>query len=170
MIKLAISCQARTEGILGNQTPKFWSRQGRRSRKHQLDELEEIRNDAYDCANWYKDRMKRMHDRVIIRKEFHPGQKVLLYNSCFHLFPGKQKSRWTDPYMIHKVHPHGAIEVHSTTDGTTFQVNSHRLKLYHEYLSPEVKKIFWKILFIRIDLIHTRDPYMYYNFCIFSFN
>ena len=34
------------------------------SKKFQLDELEEIRNDAYDCAKWYKDRMKMMHDRV----------------------------------------------------------------------------------------------------------
>ena len=57
-------------------------------RKFQLDELEEIRNDAYDCSKQYKDRMKIMHDRIITRKEFQPGQKVLLYNSRLHLFPG----------------------------------------------------------------------------------
>ena len=62
---------------------------GRESRKLQLDKLEEIRNDAYDCAKWYKDRIKLMHDQVIIRKEFQSGQKVLLYNSCLHLFSGK---------------------------------------------------------------------------------
>jgi len=33
------------------------------SRKLQLDELEEIRNDAYNCSKWYKDRMEIMHDR-----------------------------------------------------------------------------------------------------------
>jgi len=30
----------------------------RQFRKLQLDELEEIRNDAYNCSKWYKDHMK----------------------------------------------------------------------------------------------------------------
>ena len=64
----------------------------RESRKLQLDKLEEIRNDAYDCSKWYKDRMKIMHDRIITRKKFQPEQKVLLYNSRLHLFMGKLKS------------------------------------------------------------------------------
>ena len=84
--------------------------------------------------------MKIMHDR----KEFQPRQKVLLYNFRLHLFSGKLKSRWTGPYIIHKVHPHGAVEVHNTTNGTTFQVNGHRLKSYREYLSLEVEKILLK--------------------------
>ena len=53
-------------------------------RKLQLNELEEIRNDAYDCAKSYKDRMKKVHDQNILRKSFTPGQKVLLYNSRLH--------------------------------------------------------------------------------------
>jgi len=76
-----------------------------------------------------------MHDRVVTRKDFQPGQKVLLYNSRLHLFPGKLKSRWTGPYIIHKVHPCGAVEAHNTTDGITFQVNDYWLKPYREYLS-----------------------------------
>ena len=88
------------------------------SRKLQLDELEEIRNDEYDCSKWYKDRMKIMHDRIVTRKEFKAGQK-----SCCTIpvtsLPGKLKSRWTGPYIVHKVHPHGAVGVHNTTDGTT---------------------------------------------------
>ena len=63
-------------------------------------------------------------------KEFQLGQKVLLYNSHLHLFLGTLKSRWTSPYIVHKVHPHGAVEIHNTTDGTTFQVNGHCLKPY----------------------------------------
>ena len=65
----------------------------------------------------------------------------MLYNFRLHLFPGKLKSRWTGPYIVHKVRPHAAVEVHNTTDGTTFQVNGHRLKPYCEYLSPEVEEI-----------------------------
>ena len=77
-----------------------------------------------------------MHDRIITRKEFQSGQIVLLYNSCLHLFLG-----WTGPYIVHKVHPHGVVAVHNTTDGTTFQVNGHCLKPYREYLSPKVEEI-----------------------------
>ena len=46
--------------------------------KLQINELEEIRNDAYNCAKSYKDRMKRVHDKNILRKSFELGQKVLL--------------------------------------------------------------------------------------------
>ena len=62
-------------------------------RKLQLTELEEIRNDAYDCSRKYKAHMKRVHDQSILRRSFEPGQKVLLYNSRLHLFLGKLKSR-----------------------------------------------------------------------------
>jgi len=44
-------CQVRTQGILDNQTPKFDLDKTGESRKLQLDELEEIRNDAYDYSN-----------------------------------------------------------------------------------------------------------------------
>ncbi|XP_038975277.1 uncharacterized protein LOC120106350 [Phoenix dactylifera] len=101
-------------------------------RKLQLDELEEIRNDAYECVKKYKDRMKVMHDKMITRKEFYQGQKVLLYDSRLHLFPGKLKFRWTGPYTVEKVHPHGAVVICNTKDGRSFQVNGHRLKPYLE--------------------------------------
>jgi len=88
--------------------------------------------------------MKMIHDRVILRKNFQPGQRVLLYNLRLHLFSRKLKSRWTVPYIVHKVHSHGAVEVHNATDGTTFQVNDHRFKPYREYLSPKVEEILLK--------------------------
>ncbi|XXG62591.1 hypothetical protein AAC387_Pa05g0918 [Persea americana] len=42
-------------------------------RKLQLAELEEMRNDSYECARSYKARTKMFHDKRILRKEFHPG-------------------------------------------------------------------------------------------------
>jgi hypothetical protein len=48
-------------------------------RKLQLNELEELRNDAYDCARLYKAQMKKAHDQSIMRRSFKPGQKVILY-------------------------------------------------------------------------------------------
>jgi len=61
-------------------------------RKLQLQELEEIRNDAYENARIYKEKTKSLHDRMITRKEFNVGDKVLLYHLHLKLFPGKLRS------------------------------------------------------------------------------
>ncbi|KAK9195455.1 hypothetical protein WN943_003576 [Citrus x changshan-huyou] len=65
----------------------FDMQQASSERRLQLAELEEIRNDAYENAKIYKQRMKVFHDKQIMRKSFTPGQKVLLFNSRLHLFP-----------------------------------------------------------------------------------
>jgi hypothetical protein len=49
--------------------------------KMQLSELEEWREKAYHSAKIYKERTKRWHDKRIIKKEFNPGDQVLLFNS-----------------------------------------------------------------------------------------
>ncbi|KAL2532163.1 putative nucleotidyltransferase [Abeliophyllum distichum] len=46
------------------------------TRKLQLTELEEIRNDAYENAKIYKSRMKVFHDKHIVRKSFNPVAKL----------------------------------------------------------------------------------------------
>ena len=110
-------------------------------RKLQLNELEELRNDAYDLSKKYKDKMKWIHDKSIMRKEFHPGQKVLLYNSRLHIFPGKLKSRWSGPYIVREVKSFGAITIENPTNGTLFQVNGQRLKPFHELVTNEIESI-----------------------------
>jgi len=57
------------------------------------------------------------------------GDQVLLFNSRLKLFPGKLKSRWSGPYTVTQVLPHGAIEITHPENGT-FKVNGHRLKPY----------------------------------------
>jgi hypothetical protein len=42
-------------------------------RKLQLNELEELRHDAYENAKLYKERTKAYHDKQLVRKEFHTG-------------------------------------------------------------------------------------------------
>ncbi|CAN6685993.1 unnamed protein product [Malus baccata var. baccata] len=101
-------------------------------RKLQLNELEEIRNDAYENAKIYKDKTKKFHDAHILRKEFQPGQKVLLFNSRLKLFPGKLKSRWNGPYRVVQVYLHEAVDIQNMQTGFVFKVNGHRLKLYKE--------------------------------------
>ena len=59
----------------------------------QLNELEELRNEAYDNAGIYKDKTKKWHDQKILRREFQAGDQVLLFNSRLKLFPGKLRSK-----------------------------------------------------------------------------
>ncbi|XP_031116495.1 uncharacterized protein LOC116020153 [Ipomoea triloba] len=101
-------------------------------RKLQLQELEEIRNDAYESSRIYKEKTKAFHDQKISRKIFSIGQKVLLYHSRLKLFPGKLRSRWVGPFVVTNVFPHGAVEIHSLETGKSFKVNGHRLKPFYE--------------------------------------
>ncbi|XP_034213009.1 uncharacterized protein LOC117625579 [Prunus dulcis] len=106
-------------------------------RKLQLNELEELRNESYENARIYKERTKLYHDKAILRKEFQPGMKVLLYDSRLQLFPGKLKSRWVGPFKVLQVFPHGAMEIENIKNGTRFKVNGQRLKPYLENVSQE---------------------------------
>jgi hypothetical protein len=108
-------------------------------RKLQLTELEELRNDAYDCSRKYKEHMKRVHDQSILRRSFEPDQKVLLYDSQLHLFPGKLKSQWTSPFIIRTVFSRGAIEIEDPKNGNTFKVNGQRVKPFLKLRSLEVE-------------------------------
>ena len=67
---------------------------------------------------------------MISRKTFVVGQKVLLYNARLHLFPGKLRSRWSGPYIVHRVFPSGAVEVEDPTNGYISKVNGQRLKQF----------------------------------------
>ena len=72
----------------------------REKRLLQLEELEEIRQDAYENARIYKEKTKKWHDRMMSEKNFEPGQHVLLFNSRLKIFPGKLKSRWSRPFIV----------------------------------------------------------------------
>ncbi|XP_057990556.1 uncharacterized protein LOC131172941 [Hevea brasiliensis] len=97
----------------------------------QLNEFDEIRQDAYENAKIFKDKTKRWHDRRIVRKEIKEEDLVLLFNSRLKLFLGKLKSRWSEPFKVMQVFPHGAVEIWSETLGA-FKVNGQRLKPYFQ--------------------------------------
>ena len=101
-----------------------------KERKLQLNELEELRDEAYDSAVTYKSKIKAFHDAKIKIKTFEKGQKVWLFNSRLKLFPGKLKSKWSGPYEVVEVSPHGAVEIKDEKGGESFKVNGHRLKPY----------------------------------------
>ncbi|KAI5349902.1 hypothetical protein L3X38_002793 [Prunus dulcis] len=98
----------------------------------QLNEMDEFHNEAYENAKIYKERTKAWHDKHIVRKEFHAGQKVLLFNSRLKLYPGKLHSRWSGPFTFVQVFPYGAVEIRNEATTTMFKVNGQRLKLYVE--------------------------------------
>ncbi|XP_025980014.1 uncharacterized protein [Glycine max] len=106
----------------------------REQRRLQLLELEEMRLNAYESSKLYKEKVKKYHDKKLLKKDFQPGQQVLLFNSRLKLFPGKLKSKWSGPFTIKKVRPYGAVELcdpQSKDPNRTWVVNGQRLKQYH---------------------------------------
>ena len=95
----------------------------------QLNELEELRNEAYDSAKIYKDKTKKWHDQRILRREFKAGDQVLLFNSRLRLFLGKLKSKWSGPYTAPSSTIFGAVTLR-TSNHEEFKVNGQRLKHY----------------------------------------
>ena len=55
----------------------------------QLNELDELRQNAYDSSRIYKEKTKAWHDKHLVRKELELGQQVLLYNLRLKFFPRK---------------------------------------------------------------------------------
>ncbi|CAN6566333.1 unnamed protein product [Malus baccata var. baccata] len=107
-------------------------------RKFQLNELDEIRHEAYENASIYKEKTQAFHDKMIRGKTFAIGQKVLLFNSRLRLFPGKLRSKWIGPFVITNVFVHGAVQIQSLKTGHEFKVNGHRLKPYYEHFEEYV--------------------------------
>ncbi|XP_019439050.1 PREDICTED: uncharacterized protein LOC109344755 [Lupinus angustifolius] len=99
-------------------------------RKKQLHQLEELRHHAYESSKLYKEKVKRYHDNKLVKRNFRPGQQVLLFNSRLRLFPGKLKSKWSGPFVIKEVKPYGAIELEDQGSKETWVVNGQRLKPY----------------------------------------
>ncbi|GJU79598.1 reverse transcriptase domain-containing protein [Tanacetum coccineum] len=97
--------------------------------KFQLNELNELRDQAYENSLTYKERTKKLYDSKIKNRIFNVGDQVLLFNSRLKLFSRKFKTRWSGPFTITKVFPYETIEL-SQPDGPNFKVNGHRVKHY----------------------------------------
>nr|GEZ13619.1 transposon Ty3-I Gag-Pol polyprotein [Tanacetum cinerariifolium] len=99
-------------------------------RKLQLNELNELRDQAYENSLIYKERTKKLHDDKIKNCIFNVGDQVLLFNSRLKIFSGKLKSRWSSPFTISEIYPYETAKlIHPY--GCNFKVNCHRLKHYH---------------------------------------
>ncbi|GJU19798.1 reverse transcriptase domain-containing protein [Tanacetum coccineum] len=88
-----------------------------------LNELAELRDGAYENTIIYKERTKKWHDsRLRGDKYFKVGDKVLLYNSCLKMYPGKLMLKWSGPNIVKTIYPYGAIEI-IDRNGFNFKVN-----------------------------------------------
>jgi len=105
--------------------------------KLQINELEEIRNDAYENSIIHKVRIEEFHYKKILRKTFNVGQKFLLYNSRLHLFPRKLRSRWSGPFIVKHIYQYGTYDIENLKNDNVFKVNGHRLKVYFDNFSVE---------------------------------
>ncbi|GJT24026.1 reverse transcriptase domain-containing protein [Tanacetum coccineum] len=98
-------------------------------RKLQLNELNELRDHAYENSLIYKEKTKKLHDSKIKNRIFNVGDQVLLFNSRLKIFSKKLKTRWSGPFTIAQVFPYRIVEL-SQPDGPNFKVNGHRMKHY----------------------------------------
>ncbi|GKE11104.1 reverse transcriptase domain-containing protein [Tanacetum coccineum] len=99
-------------------------------RKLQLNELNELRDQAYENSLIYKEKTKKLHDSKIKNRIFNVGDQVLLFNSRLKIFSGKLKTQWSSPFIITEVVHYGIAKL-SHPDGSNFKVNCHRLKHYY---------------------------------------
>ena len=100
-----------------------------KKRMLQLNELDELRQNAYDSSRIYKEKNKVWHDKHLMHNELKSGQQVLLFNSLLKLFLGKLRSRWSRPFVITQVFPYCSAELmHLERD--RFKVNGQRVKIY----------------------------------------
>ncbi|GKD58909.1 reverse transcriptase domain-containing protein [Tanacetum coccineum] len=89
--------------------------------KVQLNELNELRDQAYENSLIYKEKTKKIHDSKIKNCVFNVGDRVLLFNSRLKFFSGKLKACWTGPFTVAQVFPYGTVEL-SQTDRPNFKI------------------------------------------------
>nr|GEV85104.1 reverse transcriptase domain-containing protein [Tanacetum cinerariifolium] len=138
--RLAIAYHPQTSGqveVSNCGLKRFLERTVGDHRKVQLNELNELRDQAYENSLIYKEKTKRIHDSKIKDRVFNVGDRVLLFNFRLNIFLGKLKTRWSGPFTITQVFPYGTVEL-SQTDGPNFKVNGHRLKHYFREDLPKM--------------------------------
>nr|GEY24074.1 reverse transcriptase domain-containing protein [Tanacetum cinerariifolium] len=106
-------------------------------KKVQLNKLNELRDKAYKNSLIYKEKTKRLHDSKIKDRIFNIDDRVLLFNSRLKIFSRKLKTRWSGPFTISYVFPHGIVQL-SQTDRLNFKVSGHRLKNYFREDIPKM--------------------------------
>ena len=112
--------------------------EAQKQRVLQINELDEIRQDALQRTMLIQNQRKTSNDKFIKEKQFNTGDWALLFDSQFKKFKGKLTTRWMGPYEVVTTFDNGSVEI-KTTDGlqVSFVVNGHRLRLYYKPTSKQ---------------------------------
>ncbi|KAL6313499.1 hypothetical protein AAG906_005448 [Vitis piasezkii] len=69
------------------------------------------------------------------------GKEFLSDDTRLHIFPGKLKSRWIGPFVIHRVYSNGVVDLLNSNGKDSFRVNGYRLKPFMEPFKSEKEAI-----------------------------
>lgn len=109
------------------------------SRLEQAHELEEFWLTAYESPILYNERMKKLHNVKILKKEFCEGDKVLVFKLMLTIFAGKLILKWSGHFGLKNVYLSGDIKL-ADHEKRRFMVNGQWCK--HYYVGgPEVAKV-----------------------------
>eukprot|EP00253_Pinus_taeda_P015124 PITA_15124 len=112
--------------------------QAQKHRLEQLNELDEIRQEAVQRTSIFQQQRAKWHDKYIKDKRFQVGYCALLFDSKFKYFQRKFQTHWLGPYEIEKVFSNGAVRIRIIDESKTpLLVNGHRLKIYQKPISKE---------------------------------
>jgi hypothetical protein len=104
----------------------------------QLNELDEIRQDAIQWTILVQNQRSKWHDKFTKKKHFQPSDWAMLFDSRFKTFKGKLTTQWLGPYEVDIIYDNGALKIKTIDNGeVSFVVNGHRLKFYHKLISKE---------------------------------
>eukprot|EP00253_Pinus_taeda_P006934 PITA_06934 len=95
-------------------------------RMEQLNELDEIRQEAILRTDLVQYQRAKWHDKHIKEKKFQKGDWALLFDSKFKDFKGKFQTHWLGPYEIDKVFRNEAVRIKTIDEfQTPLIVNGH---------------------------------------------
>ena len=104
----------------------------------QLNELDEIRQDAVQRTSIVQQQRAKWHDKYIKEKKFQAGDWALLFDSKFKDFQRKFRTHWLGPYEIEEVFNNGVVRIRTIDEiNVPLLVNGHQLKIYHKLISRD---------------------------------
>lgn len=105
--------------------------EAQKQRMTQLNELDEIKEEAFQRTSLVQQQRSIWHDKYIKERKFQLGDWALLFDSKFKNFQGKFQTHWLGPYEVENVFDNGAVRIRTIDEEKTpLLVNGHQLKLY----------------------------------------
>ena len=112
--------------------------EAQKQRVLQINELDEIRQDALQRTMLIQNQRKKWHDKFIKKKQFNSGDQALVFDSRYKHFKGKLTTHWMGRFEVVTAFNNGSVEIKTIHDSQiSFVVNGHRLRLYHQPTSKQ---------------------------------